>query len=351
MTRRQILAMAGAAPAWFSVTSPLRGAQQQGKTRLGGAPAAFSLRARGGGGTTSFDIVEHCHQIGLGGVQTSIEVMELDGARELRKRVEGYGMQLILESTGMGGGDDSGFFRLDNTVKIDKTAGAYCLHATIGQRRYERFDSVEAFRRDFERTTLSIEHMEPVLQRNQIKLAIETPGWRAAEVGGWLKDLGSEWIGVCFDFGNDMALCEDPMDAVRTLAPYTFMCHIKDIAVDTYEDGFLLSDVILGEGILDLKEMIRILRERDSNMPFYLGTTTGDPLNIPVFTDKYWVTLNDPSSFLPGRDLAKILSIVRKNPPKKPLPRVTGLSPEAAVKFEDDNNLKCIEYARQVLNI
>jgi hypothetical protein len=42
---------------------------------------------------------------------------------------------------------------------------------------------------------------------------------------------------------------------------------------------------------------------------------------------------------------------VRKNPPRKPLPRTNGLSPEAAVKFEDDNNLKCIAYARQVLNI
>jgi sugar phosphate isomerase/epimerase len=351
MTRRKILAMAGAAPAWFSAASPLGGAEQQVKTRLGGAPAAFSLRARGGGGATSFDIVEHSHQIGLGGVQTSIEVMELDGARELRKRVEGYGMQLILESTGMAGGDDSGYFKVDNSVKICKAAGAYCLHATIGQRRYERFGSLEAFRRDFERTTLSIAHMEPVLERNQIKLAIESPGWRAAEVAGWLKDLESEWIGVCFDFGNHMALCEDPMDAVRTLAPYTFMCHIKDIAVDTCEDGFLLSEVILGEGILNLKEMIRILREKDPNMPFYLDMTTGDPLKIPVLTDKYWVAFEDASSPLPGRDRAKILSMVRNNPPKKPLPRVTGLSPEAAVKLEDDNNLKCIEYARQVLSI
>ena len=107
----------------------------------------------------------------------------------------------------------------------------------------------------------------------------------------------------------------------------------------------------MGEGILDLKQMVQTLRQKDPNMPFYLEMITRDPLKIPVFTDKYWVTFDDAYSSLPGRDLAKILSMVRKNPPKKPLPRVTGLSPEAAVKLEDDNNLKCIEYARQVLSI
>ncbi|MGA2721768.1 MAG: TIM barrel protein [Bryobacteraceae bacterium] len=368
MTRREVLAMAGAAPVWFSAAYPLGRAQQQGKTRLGGAPAAFSLRAQSGGGATSFDIVEHCHQIGLGGVQTSVEVMELDGAIEFGKRVAGYGMQLILESSGTAGGDSVGYWKLDNTTKISKAAGPYCLHATIGagrqgmpgfgempgqrssgRRRYERFDSLEAFRTDFERTTINIEHMEPTLRRNQIKLAIETPDWRAAELAGWLKDLGSEWIGVCFDFGNNMALCDDPMDAVRTLAPYTFMCHIKDMAVDTYEDGLLLSEVALGEGILNLKEMVRILREKDPNMPFYLDMTTGDPLHIPALTDKYWVTFDGSPSPPTGR--ARIPSLVRDNPPKKPLPHITGLSPEAAVKLEDDNNLRCIEYARQVLGI
>jgi sugar phosphate isomerase/epimerase len=232
-------------------------------------------------------------------------------------------------------------------VKIYRGAGAFCLHAAIAKRRYEQFGSLQAFRADFERTTLSIAHMEPILRRNQIKLALETPGWRAAEVAEWLKDLDCEWIGVCFDFGNHLALSEDPMDAVRTLAPYTFMCHIKDVAVDTYEEGFLLSEVPLGEGILNLKEMVRVLREKNPSVPFYLDAAAGDPLKIPVLTDKYWASFAESS----GQERAKILNLVRNNSPKRPLPRATGLSPEAAVKFEDDSNLKSIEYARQVLSI
>jgi sugar phosphate isomerase/epimerase len=344
-----MLAMAGAAPAWLGAMSPAALAQP-GKTRLGGAPAAFSARARRGG-AGSFDIVEHCHRIGLGGVETSLEAIDLDSAKELRKRVEGYGMQLVLGAPQFPG-EESQLFRFDNALKSCKAAGAYCLHAAMTQPRYEQFDSRQAFQRDFERSKSTIALAEPILRRNQIKLAIENcGGWRAAEQADWLKRLGSQWVGVCFNFGANMSLCEDPLDTVRMLAPYTLMCHIKDMAVDSYEDGFLLSEVVMGEGILDLKEMVRALREKDSNMPFYLDMTTGDPLKIPVFTDKYWATFDDSSSFLPGRDLARILAMVRRNPPKKPLPRISGLAPDAVVKLEDDNNLKCIDYARQTLNI
>ena len=66
-------------------------------------------------------------------------------------------------------------------------------------------------------------------------------------------------------------------------------------------------------------------------------------------TTKYWATFDDAYSPLPGRDLAKVLVLVRKNRPKKPLPRITALSAEAQLQAEDENNRKCIEYARQNL--
>jgi hypothetical protein len=34
---------------------------------------------------------------------------------------------------------------------------------------------------------------------------------------------------------------EDPMEVVKTLLPYLFSTHVKDMAVDEYEDGFRLS--------------------------------------------------------------------------------------------------------------
>jgi hypothetical protein len=189
-----------------------------------------------------------------------------------------------------------------------------------------------------------------MLEKNRIRLAIENHGdWRAAELANWIDRLGCDYVGVCFDFGESMALCENPMDTLRTLAPYIFMCHIKDVAVETCEDGFLLSEVALGEGILDLKEMVRVLRAKDPKMPFYLDVAARDPVRVPVSTDRYRAVFSSTYSPLPDKDVVNILDLVRKNPPKKPLPQIAGLDPAAAVKLEDDTILRCVEWARKNL--
>jgi len=349
MTRREILSMAASAPAWVSAARLY--AQKSGSSKMGGTASAFSLRAQGGGGATPFDIVEHSHKIGLGGVQTSLEAIELELAAKLGKRIKAYGMELVLDTPPLPV-EEGQLYRFDFALGACKAAGVRCLRTALAERRYEQFDSVMAFQRSFERLKNNVALAVPMLEKNRIRLAIENHGdWRAAEFADWLDRLDCEYVGVCFDFGESMALCEDPADTLRTLAPYIFMCHIKDVAVDTYQDGFLLSEVALGDGILNLKEMVRTLRAKDPNMPFYLDVATRDPVKVPVSTDKYRAAFSNTYSPLPDKDVVNILDIVRNNPPKKPLPQITGLNPAAAVRLEDESNLKCIDWARKNLEL
>lgn len=346
ITRRQLLAVAGPAAAWLASPTP---AQSQGQPRLGGAPTAFSLRmqaARRGG--KPFDMIEHCHGLGLAGVQTNPPSIDAEAIRKFRERLDAYQMHLICDPRLPRQESDVAAF--DAQVKAYKEAGALFFHAAMTGRRYEDFDSLDAFKKMFEQSQKFVELAEPVLRKYKVRLGIENhKGWRSAEQAAWLKRLGSEWVGVCLDLGNNLSLCEDPMDTLRALAPQTLFVHIKDMAVEEYEDGFLLSEVPMGEGMLDLKQIVGFLRERNPNVLFELEMITRDPLKIPVFTTRYWATFDDGYSPLPGRDLAKVLTLVRKNRPKKPLPRIAGLSPEQQVQSEDENNRKCIEYARQNL--
>ena len=66
-----------------------------------------------------------------------------------------------------------------------------------------------------------------------------------------LKRLSSEYYGSLIDFGNNIALCEEPMSVVRKLAPYVKSMHLKDMAVKKYDQGFLLSEVVSGRGFLE----------------------------------------------------------------------------------------------------
>jgi 3-oxoisoapionate decarboxylase len=350
ISRRQMLALAGAAPAVLAANAAPTPAPA-GAPRMGGAPTAFGLRsgaARRGG--APFDIVEHCRSIGLAGVQTNPPSMDPDAIKKFRARLEGLGMHLICDPRLPQ--DEAGVAAFDAQIKSFKEAGAVALHAALTGRRYEQYSALEPFKAMFEGCKRQVALAEPVLRKYKLPLGIENhKGWRAPEQAAWLKGLGSEYVGVCLDFGNNMSLCEDPMDTLKTLLPYIVFAHIKDMAVQEYEDGFLLSEVPMGEGMLDIKEMVRLLRQKDPNMIFDLEMITRDPLKIPVYTPKYWVTFDDAYSPLPGRDLAKTLALVKKNPPKKPLPKMTGLSPEAQVKAEDDYNNQCIAYAKANLNM
>jgi 3-oxoisoapionate decarboxylase len=351
MTRRELLMAAGSAPAFLSNISAGATGNPYGKRGLGAAPTGFAARMRANReATPPVDWIDYCHSLGLGGAETSAPPTDPEAINKYRDKIASYDMHVIFN------------VRLPNTaadvpafeagVKAAREIGAYGLHAALTPRRYEALDSVEGFRKSFQKNQQSVALAEPVLRKYKIRLAIENhKGWRSAEQAAWLKRAGSEYVGVHLDFGNNISLCEDPMQTLDTLLPYVVSGHIKDMAVQSYEDGFLLSEVPLGEGLLDLKTMVKKLRQKDPNMALDLEMITRDPLKIPVFTDKYWATFDDMESPLPGRDLARTLLLVKKNPPKKPLPVVTGLTAAQRLKLEDDNNLASIQYARQNLGL
>jgi sugar phosphate isomerase/epimerase len=347
MTRRELLAAAAAVPVVLS-----RGlAAAETNLTLGGAPTGFGLhlRAARAAGEPA-DLVDLCHYLGLGGVETRLPAMDADAVKALRQKTEAYQMRLILDTPLPRDANDVA--RFDAAVKACKDAGAYSLHAAMTQRRYEEFDTFAAFKAKFEQCQRQIELAEPVLRKHQLRLGIENhKGWRSAEQAAWMKRVGSEWVGVHLDFGNNISLCEVPEETLENLAPFAIACHLKDMGVQEYADGFLLSEVPLGEGVVDLAHWVQTLRAQRPDIAFDLETITRDPLKIPVYTDKYWATFDDVYSPLPGRDLARALEMVRRNPPKSPLPHITGLSLAEQAKLEDQNNGKSIEYARAKLGL
>ena len=167
-------------------------------------------------------------------------------ARQLRAKIDGYGMRVIIS---LAPPKDAGALAAyEAAVRAVSEIGAVTTHASFTARRYEEFDRS---RRSGElRTAPALGRAgRTVLRRHKMKLAIENhKGWRAAEHVAWIKRLGSEWVGACYDFGNNISLCEDPAETLRLLAPVTIYVSFKDMAVAPYEEGFLLSEMALARG-------------------------------------------------------------------------------------------------------
>ncbi len=287
--------------------------------------------------------LDYARSLGAEGVQTSVRTLQ--EARAVRARVEA------------GGGLYEGDIRLPKTeadleafnkeVQLVREAGGTVARAVLtGRRRYETFTSLAQFREFRTEGMATLRLAEPVLKKHGVRLALENhKDQLTVELIGMLGHFMSEWIGVCVDTGNNIALLEDPHAVIEALAPFVASVHFKDMAVQPYVDGFLLSEVPLGAGFLDLPRIVATLRSHNAGITFNLEMATRDPLKVPCLTPGYW------SSFeaRPASDIAHALSLVQAHPPKQPPPSVTGKVVDQVLAEEEANNRVSLEWMREHL--
>jgi hypothetical protein len=105
------------------------------------------------------------------------------------------------------------------------------------------------------------------------------------------------------------------------------------MAVQTSDDGFLLSEVPLGTGMLYLPRMITTLRKVNPGIVINLEMATRDPLRIPCLTDGYFTTFPERKA----THLDAAMNLVKANPPKQQPPAVSD-KPIAQVLAEEEAN-------------
>ena len=299
------------------------------------------------GFTNAIELIDHCKEIGAGGVQTVVKDWSADFAKKLRSEREKTG--LYLEgSIGLPKKAEQ-VAAFEQEVINAKEAGATILRTVCSSgRRYETYHSNEEWQTLKKNALVSLQLSEPILKKHKVKLAVENhKDWRAGELVAILKQIGSEWVGVTLDFGNSISLLEDPMEVVQTLAPYVFTTHVKDMGVAEYADGFLLSEVPLGKGILDLQKMVAICKKYNPAVTFNLEMITRDPLEIPCLKETYWETFGD----VPREDMNRTLRMVKQHTYKPALPRVSQLTPEERLAVEENNIVACLGYSNKKLGI
>jgi sugar phosphate isomerase/epimerase len=334
MTRRSFLSWAAAVPL-----------AAQGRSGLGFSPDCFVIVRQP---RDPVAYLEYAHARGAGGVQASFtnpEQMQPEYLRKARERKEQLGMFLEI-ATRLPESDPAPF---EATVKAAKECGASCIRTVcLGGRRYETFSTLEEWKKFVENSKARLAKAVPIAEKHKFPIGLENhKDFTCEEFVPLLKSYSSEYLGACFDFGNNLSLLDDAMELAEKLAPFMIATHIKDMAVEEFEDGFLMSEVALGTGALPLKKMVDVIRAARPKVNWSLDMLTRDPLVIPCLTEKYWATFESRN----GVYLARTMRMVRANKRAQPLPRVTRMDRAAALEFEQQNAIKSVEYARDHLNI
>jgi len=351
VTRRSILgACAGTLPVLGAAPAEAPG----GHGSLGLVIHSFAVRTAGDRGRPAADrfsdparFLDHARTLVARGVQVGLGSRDDAAADALRDRARAASM--YLEGIASLPRTQADLPRFEAEIRTAKRAGAEVVRTVmLSGRRYETFTSTAAFRRFAEMSFHSLSLAAPVVARHGVRLALENhKDWRADELIAILRRVGNGHVGVCLDTGNSIALLEDPMDVVEALAPWAFTTHFKDMGLEEYRQGFLLAEVPLGTGILDLPRVVRLVRAAHPEIRLNVEMITRDPLKVPCLTDGYWVTFPE----LNGRHLARMISLVRDHPPGRPLPRISPLPPEEQLRAEDENVRRCLAFAREELGL
>lgn len=345
MTRRTFLMTATAAGVTSRLSmsgSGLPAGQAAAHTTMGVNIYSFGFSQRG---KSTLDFLDYCATVGAGGAQAALSSLDPDYVKKVRERAEKLGMYLEI-ITGLPQDDPAAFER---TVEAAKEAGALCLRsACLSGRRYETFSTLDEWNRFVSESKARIARAVPILEKHRMPLGIENhKDWTAEELVALIKEYGSEYFGACLDTGNNISLLDNPMDVVERLAPYAVCTHIKDMAVEEYPEGFLLSEVPLGEGMLDMRRIAMTIAKSRPKTKLTLEMITRNPLKIPCLTDKYWATFPHRN----GGFLAHALTMVRAHKPRTPLPQPESLDPSARRKLEEGNVKKCLAYACDTMGL
>ena len=286
----------------------------------------------------TMQFLERCHGYGAAGIQAEIHGDPV----KLRARAEKLGMWIeAMISVRSGNADE-----IEKAIVKAKAAG--CTTARDGLlagRRYDSFGSTEEWNAWVEKSHAALQSAVPIFEKHKFTLALENhKDWTLDEYLPLFQTYDSEYFGSCLDLGNNLSLLDDPMMFIEAVLPYAKATHYKDIAVEPYADGFLMSEVVSGDGFLDLPKITAMLLKANSKIRISLEMITRDPLAVPCLTDRYWLAFPDRN----GVHLARTIRFVNEHKSKTALPRVDQLAKEERARVEEENVKACVRLAWQL---
>ena len=213
-------------------------------------------------------LMDEALKLGLDGLHlTAVDLGRLDPAHlgDVKKSAAARGLFLEYNFSLDASGYDS---RLTNTIE-EGIEIARAIGSDIGKismdihRPHPVCNS--AFHPDlldqFEGVAAKVKKAAPLAQKAGVRLCLENHTEAFADEVLWIINrVNHPFVGACVDTNNSLMVGEDPLSAVRKLAPRAFTNHFSDHRIEFEPYGCRITGVACGSGDVPMKEAYRIIR-------------------------------------------------------------------------------------------
>jgi len=115
-------------------------------------------------------------------------------------------------------------------------------------------------KRQLEDVMAKVRRALPLVEKTGVKLALENHTDAFSEEVLWLLDkIDHPLVGACIDTVNALHVTENPITAIRNLAPRAFTNHFRDNQIIIEPWGFRLTGAAVGEGDLDMETAYELI--------------------------------------------------------------------------------------------
>ena len=124
-----------------------------------------------------------------------------------------------------------------------------------------------------------------------VKIALENHAgdMQAREILTIIQESGPEFVGSCLDTGNPLWVMENPLVTMEVLGPHVLTTHIRDSVVFDHPRGAAVQWVALGDGNVDLAQLVSQHRQVCPNAAMNLEIITGRPPDVlPYREQPFW---------------------------------------------------------------
>jgi len=163
-----------------------------------------------------------------------------------------------------------------------------------------------------------------------------------------VEAAGKDLVGVNLDSGNALWTLEDPIDHLRTLAPYVVTTSLRDSAVWETSKGAAVAWTAMGEGQIDLRAYFGVFRELCPGVPVHIETISGFNREFPYLTPEFWKAW--PA--MPADRFARFLALAKHGTARPTFQTPAGEDrQEAEQAYQRGEIERSLKYGRDVLGL
>ncbi len=216
-----------------------------------------------------FEMMDYVKSLGLEGLHLdakALDSLDPDYLGQVKQASQDMGLYLEFNFALKSGHYDAGVqFEIEEGIAIAHAIGADTAKVGMNIKRPHPVAASKfhpKVKAQLENVIQRVTNAMPQIEVTGIRLALENHTDAFSDEVLWVLDrIDHPLVGACIDTVNGIHVTENPIEAVKNLAPRAFTNHFRDNKIDITPWGLKISGAAVGEGDLDMKKAYELIRQ------------------------------------------------------------------------------------------